>query len=94
VPPMIVEGTWQVLKALFLQCFTRHKPPGRMQAVRFNFGHADPSGTVRQTLAVIYPTMSPNTVVLGLIEEQNLLLFFQIIPEKVPALMLQLGVRA
>ncbi len=90
IPLGVVTDTVTLLSAMFGQLFLGRPAGSHMQATPFNLLHDNPHGLAHRALAVTLPTITPNTIVLGLIESQNLLLFHQIKPEGVPQIVIHL----
>lgn len=86
------SGTFEVLHGLMKQLFTRDGAPSFLAAAPFQMGEKEsPVEAGRRALAVTYTTGTPNFVVLGLVEEQRLLLYHQIIPGEVLTMTRKLG---
>jgi multisubunit Na+/H+ antiporter MnhE subunit len=67
------------------------KPASGIMAVRFRRGGNMPSSMARRALAVTYLTVSPNTLVLGISEHQNILVFHTIVPAPLPPFVERMG---
>jgi multisubunit Na+/H+ antiporter MnhE subunit len=93
LPWYALDGTWEVLHALAKQIFTRPGAPSLMAAVAFDVGGDDPHSAGRRALAVTYTTITPNFIVLGIVNRQQLMLYHQILPGKVLAMTCHLGAR-
>ena len=65
----------------------------RLKVVPFDGGGDDLNGSARRTLAISYSTISPNTIVLGIDRERNLLLLHEMVPAETPWIAKQLGAR-
>ncbi len=91
LPWYALDGTWEVLKTLARQLFTRRGAPSFMATVQFDTGGDDPISAGRRALAVTYTTATPNSIVLGIVHEQRLMLYHQILPGKVLAMTRHLG---
>ena len=89
-----VSGTVEVLHGLAKQLFTAGGAPSFLAAVPFEIGSQDdPTEAGRRALATTYTTATPNFVVLGLVNEQGLMLYHQIIPGDVLTMTRRLGAR-
>jgi multisubunit Na+/H+ antiporter MnhE subunit len=94
VPWAILHDTGLVLLAIPIQLFARGGAPSVVLALPFDTGDDSPPACARRALALLYITMSPGTVAMGIVHEQRLLLIHQIFPEPVTELERKLGVRA
>ncbi len=94
LPWYAVTGTWELMQGIGRQLFTRGGAPSYLAAVRFEAGPDNPANCGRCALALLYGTMTPNLIVLGVVPEQKLLLYHQIIPGEVLPMMRNLGVKA
>ncbi len=94
IPWYAVSGTWEILQGIRKQLFTKTGAPSRLAAVRFKAGTDDAASAGRRGLAVLYTTMTPNFIVIGIIREQGLLVYHQIIPGEVLAITRNLGAEA
>lgn len=91
MPWYAVEGTWDVLRALAFQLFGRGAA-SFLGAVAYPAADRnDPFCAGRRALVVTYTTMTPNFVVLGIVHEERLLLYHQILPGKIRRLTENLG---
>ncbi|MDB5329395.1 MAG: hypothetical protein JWP03_546 [Phycisphaerales bacterium] len=93
VPWSILHDTGLILLAIWKQLFTREGAPSIVLAVPFEVGDQSPAACARRALALLYTTMTPGTVVLGIVDEQRLMLAHQIVPEPVTEMERQLGAR-
>ncbi len=92
VPWSALTGTGTVLYGLFRQLFTRDGAPSFLGAVSFDVGGMDdPAAAGRRALAVAYTSFTPNSVVLGIVPGQRLLLYHEIIPDDVSTTTRKLG---
>jgi multisubunit Na+/H+ antiporter MnhE subunit len=83
LPWYAIDGTLEVMHGLAKQLFTRNGAPSFTGTVPFDVGGDDPESAGRRALAISYTTITPNFVVLGIIPEQRLLLYHQIVPGEV-----------
>ncbi len=93
LPHCVLSGTWSLLQSVARQLFTRRGAHSSLAAVRFEVGGDDPAGAGRRSLAVLYTTMTPNSVVIGIVREQGLMLYHQIIPGDVLQITRHLGAK-
>jgi multisubunit Na+/H+ antiporter MnhE subunit len=94
VPWYALIGTWKILGALALQLFGRGTRSGHMRAVFFGEEASDPNAAGRRALATTYTTITPNSVSLGFVPDQGLMLYHEIVPDKEPAMLRSLGARS
>lgn len=94
VPRYVIRGTGEVLHGLARQLFTRGGAPSVVAAVHFDIGpERSPQDAGRRALAISYTTATPNFIILGLVKEQKLMIFHQIIPGEVPSMTRNLGAK-
>ncbi len=93
IPQCVISGTGQIMQGIGRQRFSREGANRHLLAISFDAGRDDAEGTGRRALAVLYTTMTPNFVVVGIVREQGLLLYHQLIPGKVPQMTQNLGAR-
>ncbi len=91
LPGYAISGTWEIFQGIGKQLFSKRGAPTHLSAVPFEVGSGAPACVGRRTLAVLYTTMTPNFIVLGVVREQGLLLYHQIIPGEVLQLTQNLG---
>jgi hypothetical protein len=92
VPWQVIKDTGKLMQALAMQLFTSGGAPGSLAAVPFD--ERDRQSTVdagRRALVVTYNTATPNSIVLGPVDGQNLMVFHQLIPSPIPSMMKNLG---
>ena len=90
VPWYLLSDSWQILQALG-QDLSGVSPAGsHLRAVPFK-REKGARGFFRRVLAVVYTTLTPNIIVIGIDQKQELLLFHQIAPTAVPKMTKQLG---
>ncbi len=95
LPWNIIEDTLRVLQSLGKQLFTRRGAASFIGAVAVDLSkHNSPIDAGRRALEVIFSTSTPNLIVIGIIEEQKVLLYHQIKREKISAMTRNLGVRS
>lgn len=94
MPGYLVSGTGEVFIALAHQLFAHKGAASLLAKVPFEIGDKeDPAEAGRRALATFYTTATPNFVVLGLIEEQGVMLYHQVLPGKVLTMAKELGAR-
>ena len=93
IPYYAVQGTFELFKALGLQLFTSRGADSLVQAVSYEVGGEDPTDCAPRTLALLYTSMTPNFVVLGVVHKQRLLLYHQVVRGDVLQMTINLGAR-
>lgn len=94
IPWYMVEGTWELGRAMGRQLFTRDGASSIVYAVPFEMGSPDnPADAARRALAIFYTTITPNFVVLGFVSEQRIMLYHQVLPGPVLQMTVNLGAR-
>lgn len=78
IPWAIVTGCTQLLAALAKQLVTAGGAESVLAAAPFDVGGDDSRSTARRVLAVSLPTMTPNSIIIGIIPDQQRLLYHQI----------------
>jgi multisubunit Na+/H+ antiporter MnhE subunit len=93
VPGYMFAGFWELLVALMRQLFTRRGAQSAFTAVRYDVGGDDYAATARRALAVSLTTMTPNFLVLGIIQEQGLMIYHQVLVGPVRQMTKNLGAK-
>lgn len=93
VPWCVLDGTYQVLRGLANQLFTRRGADSFLGAVRFTVGGHTERAAGRRALAVTFTTATPNFVIIGIDHKQRLMLYHQVLRGKVLKLTQNLGAR-
>jgi hypothetical protein len=93
IPWYILSDTVAIFLGLARQLFTSEGAPSALRAVAFDLGGDDAQSAARQALVITYGTITPNSIVLGLVREQKLLLYHQILPGELPPTIRELGAR-
>lgn len=94
LPWLVVSDTIKVLGAVGRQIFTRAGASSRIAAVPFDAGGQDALSAGRRALGISYTTITPNSVVLGVIPgDPPLLLYHQVSIDALPAMTCNLGAR-
>lgn len=93
IPLYLISGTWQILSVLFKDFAGIKKAPCLFRA--FAYEHrSGPRGFVRRALAVAGTTATPNSIVIGIDKNRNLLLLFQVRRSSIPRTTKDLGAKA
>lgn len=90
LPQLLVQDLWILMEATFRQLLRKPLPAG-IVAVRFKPGGNDPTSRARRALAVTYPTLTPNSLVFGILCEKEIFFFHTLIPQPLPSLLVRLG---
>ncbi|HEX5245016.1 MAG TPA: hypothetical protein VFW23_17285 [Tepidisphaeraceae bacterium] len=93
LPWYALQGSYEILKGIALQIFTADGAPSIVIAVPYEAVGEDHASAARRALAVGYTTLTPNFVVLGIVMEQRLMLYHQILPGPVLQMTINLGAR-
>ncbi|HTW95718.1 MAG TPA: hypothetical protein VMD30_13025 [Tepidisphaeraceae bacterium] len=93
LPWNVLVDTWKIVRAVGMQIFTAGGAPSLVAAVEFEVGQAKPIDAGRQALAITYTTLTPNSIVLGIVPEQGLMIYHRIVPGKLMAATRHLGAR-
>lgn len=91
LPWHILADTWNVLGAVAKQLFTRAGVCSLTAAVPFEVGGDDPKSAGRRALAVTLTTITPNSIVLGIVRDQRLMLYHQLVPDDLSGMTRHLG---
>jgi len=93
VPWNVIVDTWKLMRAVAMQVFSARGAPSLLAAVEFEAAQNDPAAAGREALAITFMTITPNSVVLGIVPDQGVLLYHQIIPSPVATAARHLGAR-
>lgn len=95
LPWYLISGTWEII-VVAAEDLTGIAPAKSLfRIAQFNAGEKDdPSATARRVLSVVYTTIAPNFIVLGVNASDQKLLFHQIKRSSVPIMTKQLGAQA
>ncbi len=94
LPWAILGDTAKVMQATVMQLFARHGAPTLIAAVGFDANDkllALDAG--RCALAITYSSATPNSIMLGIVEEQNLMICHQLIPSPLSPMIKNLGAK-
>jgi len=92
---LFVQGAYEILWVAMRDLLGGRKAVSAFRLLNFETGKiSDPHSTGRRALAVIYTTMAPNFIVLGINVRDQQLLFHQIQRGDIPKLLKNLGARA
>lgn len=92
LPGGVIADTVRIFRAVVVRLSGGTLQSGH-KAVAYDVGKDDPCGAGRRALAVTYTTITPNTIVLGIVQEQGLLLYHQLVPDQTPEIIRHLGAR-
>jgi multisubunit Na+/H+ antiporter MnhE subunit len=90
VPESLFSDTWILLRVIAMRLIGR-KVPGGIVAVHFNFGGDDSASRGRRALAITFLTFAPNNLVLGILQQPQILFFHTVIPQPLPSFMKNMG---
>ena len=92
LPWSTVRGTYQLLKSLVRQAARPQGAPSVIRALPYRVGKMrNAPDAARRALAEIYTTITPNSIVLGIVPRQHVLLYHQILPGDVLQMTINLG---
>ncbi len=92
LPWYLVSGTWEIAAVAAKDLIGVSPAKSLFRIVRFAAGEEDdPHATARRVLAVIFTTITPNFIVLGVNTRDQNLLFHQIERSSVPKMTQSLG---
>ena len=86
IPGYLLSGAALISAVLFEFLFLGKQTASHIQAVPFQRGGDDERSSTRRALAIILTTMPPNFLVIGIDQQQNLILVHQIRATGVPKL--------
>lgn len=93
LPAYAVTGTAEIFTALAKQVFARKPAESLVLAARYDVGGDDSHDAARRALAIGFNSAVPNSVVIGIDQERELLVFHQISRTPVKQMTKNLGVR-
>lgn len=92
LPWYLLSGTWEVALVAAKDCIGSKRAQSVFRVSPFRAGTTEnPHATARRALAVLYTTVSPNFIVLGINAKSQTMLFHQIERSSVPKMTEQLG---
>ena len=95
LPWGVVSGTWKIIAVALRDLMGVERSKSLFRVVRFDAGSKDnPRATARRVLAVIYTTITPTTIVLGINTKDQKMLFHEIDRDPLPKMTEQLGAEA
>lgn len=81
VPGDLLSGAWIVFRGLGRGMLGLGKPAGVLRSVKLDMGpENDPRADARRALTITFTTLTPNTVVVGFVPSQKLMLYHQFAP--------------
>ncbi len=92
-PWYALKGTAAVFSVLSRRIAGK-KSPALVKAIPFDVGGDNPESAARRALAVIFTTISPDTVVIAIDRNKELMLVHQIKPGGTPLITQRLGAKA
>jgi multisubunit Na+/H+ antiporter MnhE subunit len=70
-----------VTRAILRQCAKRRPQRGQLRALRFQDGRDDPVANARRAIAEAFGSFAPNTIIVGVDRERELILAHQLDPD-------------
>ena len=92
LPGEVLRNTLVVFGELFRR-LAGAPPRSRLLIVPFDGGGVDRRSAARRALAILYSTIPPNSVVVGIDQDRNYLLLHNLVPEPVSPVTRKLGAR-
>lgn len=92
VPGMVLKGCWVLALRLARRAWGDCSA-GLFRTIRFHGGGSEPKDVGRRALAVVFSTLPPNSLVIGIDRRRNFLMLHQVRSTGVPALLRKLGAR-
>jgi multisubunit Na+/H+ antiporter MnhE subunit len=93
VPGYVLLGCWVLLMKLGRRTFAGDRTAGLFELVPFDAGGDDPPAVARRALAIIFTTLPPNFLIVGIDRQRNLMLFHQVKKDPVPEVTRLLGAK-
>jgi len=95
VPWYLVSDTWKIIAVAGKDLLGVQSAASLFRTVHFDAGTKDNSSAVaRRVLAVVFTTMTPSTVVLGINVSDQKMLLHELVSSPLPKMMRDLGARA
>ena len=91
-PWYALDGTAAIFAALAKHLMGK-KSEAQLRAVPFDSGGDDPESAARRALAIMYTTIPPNFVVVGIDRKRDLMLVHQVSPTPTPLIAKRLGAK-
>lgn len=92
IPGVLLHDTWILLRTITLRLLGK-QTPSQIVSVPFHAGGNDPDSRGCRALAITFLTLTPNTLVLGILKKENLLFFHTLVPQPLPSFMNKMGAR-
>jgi hypothetical protein len=95
LPWYLISGTWEIFHVAAKDLLGIQRAKSLFRVARFDAGEKnDPRATARRVLGVVYTTVAPNFIVVGVNTSDPRMLFHQIQRSSVPKMTKQLGAKA
>lgn len=95
VPWYLVSDTWKIIAVAGKDLLGIQSAASLFRTVQFDAGTKDdPSAVGRRVLAIVYTTMTPGTVVLGINVSDQKMLLHELVSSPLPKMTRDLGARA
>jgi multisubunit Na+/H+ antiporter MnhE subunit len=88
-PVLVASDTRILFRVIGLRLLERDVPGG-VATVHFTLGGDDPNSRGRRALATTFLTITPNTLVLGFLSNEQELFFHTLIPQKLPSFLFKM----
>jgi multisubunit Na+/H+ antiporter MnhE subunit len=92
-PWYVLTGSAAIFWAL-LRRIAGKESEAQLKAVQFDTGGEDDESAARRALAITLNTIPPNSIVIGIDRENQVLLMHEMVPSPIPATLKQLGAKA
>jgi multisubunit Na+/H+ antiporter MnhE subunit len=86
----IISDTWAIMLALARRMLGK-KSRAQFQTVKFDVGGDDAQSWARRALVTVYTTIPPNSIVIGIDRERELMLLHEVVPAPTPEIAKRLG---
>jgi len=95
VPWYLVSDTWKIIAVAGKDLVGAKRAASLFRTVRFDAGTKDdPHAVARRVLAVVYTTITPNTIVLGINASDQKMLLHELVSSPLPKMTRDLGAQA
>jgi multisubunit Na+/H+ antiporter MnhE subunit len=81
LPPQILQDTWLLARVLARRIFRGEGPDSAFRAVPFEAGGDDARSSARRALVKAGLSAAPNTVVIGVDRQENIMLVHELVPD-------------
>ncbi len=92
IPGMVLHGARVMVKAFVRRYFLGREIESKLATTAFDPGGDDPRSAARRALAIVYTTLSPDSIVID-IDRRARLMLLHLMGDAVPAVTKELGAR-